>query len=168
MRTDTDAGWGRDEWADQPYGGLLDTVVAIEEAIKAGIRDAMPYVKTVDTYAGQLEEDISRLVQPFPAVFVTYGGSAFEWVDGRSFSAAPDFSVIVAARDLRGKEDLRKAEYGCYRMVADALAAIANQTFGLDILPMKPVKVALMLVSRTVAAYGIDFQTAFDTVYPPQ
>jgi phage gp37-like protein len=134
----------------------------IEDRIKDRIRTSMPYVKVVETYAGQLGEDLERLPVPFPAVFVAYGGSAYEWVDGRSFNDAPTFSIIVAARDVRGSKELRQGEYGCYRMIKDVLSAAANQTLGLDMWPLKPLRTSLLFLSKTMAAYGIDFRTSFD------
>ena len=137
----------------------------IETAIKARITAQLTYAKLVETYAGQLEAEMDKLPIAFPAVFVAYGGSTLDWVDGRSFNDTPVISVIVASKDLRGPKDLRGGEYGCYRMIKDILAAISNETFSLEILPMKPVKVSLIFISRTMAAYGIDFQTNFDTSF---
>ena len=134
----------------------------IEDRVKERIRAAMPYVKLVETYAGRLEEDLEKLSVPFPAVFVAYGGSSYDWVDSRSFSDAPVFSIIVAAKDLRGSGKLRQGEYGCYRMIKDVVAAIANETFDLDIFPMRPVKTSLLVISKTMAAYSIEFRTSFD------
>lgn len=137
----------------------------IETAIKGRITTQLTYAKLVETYAGQLEADMDKLPTSFPAVFVAYRDSTLTWVDGRSFNDTPVFSVIVASRDLRGPKDLRAGEYGCYRMIKDVLAAISNETFGLSMLPMAPVKVSLIFISRTMAAYGIDFQTNFDTSF---
>ncbi len=161
-----DPGWGRDEFGAQPYGQFLETLLAIEEGIKDGIRAAMPYLKKVETYAGQLEGEIEELTILFPAVFVSYGGSDFEWIDGQSFQNDPVFKVIVVAKDLRGQTGMRGGEYGCYRMIIDTLNAIANCTFGKEIQPLKPVKVTPLFISKAFAAYGIDFQTQFDTAYP--
>jgi phage gp37-like protein len=137
----------------------------IEDAVKGQIRACLPYVKTVETYAGQLSVEVSRLTRAFPAVFVAYGGSSFDRIDGRSFSETPEFSVMVAARDLRGRDGPRRGEYGCYRMITDVLSAVTNQVFGLAILPMKPVRVSLIALSKTTAAYDIGFQTSFDALY---
>jgi phage gp37-like protein len=139
--------------------------IDIETAIKEAVAARMAYTKLVETYAGQLEGEMEKLPIAFPVVFVAYGGSTLTWVDGRSFNDTPVFQVIVAARDLRGPRDLKGGEYGCYRMIKDVLAAVSNETFGLEMLPMKPVKVSLIFISRTMAAYGIDFHTSFDTSF---
>ena len=95
---------------------------------------------------------------------MAYGGSTLNWVDGRSFNDAPEFSVIVAAKHMRGSDDLRKGDHGCYGMIKDVLAALANERLGLEAMePMKPVKVSLIFITKTMAAYGVDFETNFDT-----
>ncbi len=138
----------------------------IEDAIKTTIRNSLPYVRTVETYAGQLEGEIGERAAPFPAVFVTYGGSELDFIDGRSMSDAPRFSVIVVTKDVRGGRDLRKGTYGCYRMVRDVLSALTNRRLGLAAMePMRPVRVSLIFISKTVAAYGVDFRTSYDTSY---
>ena len=137
----------------------------IEDKIKDAIRTAMPYAKVVETYSGQIEGDMEKLPIPFPAVFVAYGGSSMEWVDGRSYSDAPTFSIIVVAKDLRGPKELREGEYGCYRMIKDVLSALAAKTFGLDMEPLKPDRASIIFVSKTMAAYAIDFKTSYDAVY---
>ncbi|MDR2018566.1 MAG: DUF1834 family protein [Syntrophobacterales bacterium] len=137
----------------------------IEDRIKTAIRTAIPYAKLVETYAGQLEGDMEKLPMSFPVVFVAYGGSALDLVDGQSYNDAPTFSIVVAAKDLRGAKDLREGEHGCYQMIKGVLGAIAGQTLGLDIWPLKPVRVNLIFISRIMAAYGIDFETSFDSIY---
>lgn len=139
----------------------------VETAIKAQIRTHLPYVKVVETYAGQLEADIEALPTAFPAVLVVFKDSTYQWVDGRSFNNVPVFSVLVVAKDLRGPKDLRTGEYGCYRMIKDVLAALAGQTLGLDMWPMQPQRASLIFISKTMAAYGIDFSTNFDSVFIP-
>lgn len=137
--------------------------VDVEGAITTAVREALPYVRTVETYAGQLEGEIETLALPFPAIFVVYGGSSFEWVDGRSYNEMSEFSVIVAAKNLKGSENLRNGEHGCYRMIADVLAALAHKNLGLAAIePIKPVSVSLKSISKTAAAYEIDFRTRFD------
>jgi hypothetical protein len=76
-----------------------------------------------------------------------------------------DFSVLVAAKDLRGSEEARKKSQGAYDLVKDVLAALTNKNFGLDIERLRPVRVSLVYIGRGVAVYGMDFQTSFDATY---
>ncbi len=138
----------------------------IETAIVTQLKANIAYAKTIETYAGQLESEIEELPIQFPAIYTVYAGSQFDWVDGPSYNELCTFSVIVVAKNLRGKETLRKDTQSCYQMVKDVLASIANKKFNLEIEKMKPVNVALLFVSSIIAAYGIEFQTNFDKIYP--
>ena len=127
--------------------------------------NTLSYVKTVETYAGQLEEEIEKALIQFPAMFVVYAGSEYAWVDGPNHNEICEFSILVAAKNLRGQESARKDDYGCYQMIYDVLAKLTNRTFGLEIEKLSPLRVTLVFISKTVAIYGIDFQTNFDTTF---
>ena len=137
----------------------------VENRIVATLKANIPYAKTVETYAGQLESNIEELPISFPAIYIMYAGSNFEWVDGRSQCELCTFGVVVVAKNLKGKEALRKDVQGCYQMIKDVLVNITNKKFGLDIALMKPVGVSLLFVSKIIAAYNIEFQTSFDKIY---
>ena len=137
----------------------------IENAIVNQLKASIAYVKTIETYAGQLEADIEKLPIQFPAIYTVYAGSQLDWVDGPTYNEICSFSIIVLAKNLRGKEALRKDAQSCYQMIQDVLAAVANKNFSLDIEKMKPVSVSLLFVSGIAAAYTIEFQTNFDKIY---
>ncbi|MBI4822664.1 MAG: DUF1834 family protein [Nitrospirae bacterium] len=126
---------------------------------------SIPYLKTVETYAGQLEAEIESLPIRFPACYVVYGGSNFDWLDGPNHQETVDFTVLVAGKNLRGSSSLRKDSGGAYDLINDVTATLTNKNFDLDIERLKPMKVALVFISKTVAVYGIDFQTSFDGTY---
>ncbi len=137
----------------------------IEDKIIAEVKTEMTYVKTVETYAGQLDQEIEKLPIIFPAIFVAYAGSTYEWVDGPNHNEICEFSILVAAKNLRGKEAIRKDDSGCYQMITDVLLKLTNKTFGLQIEKLKPLRVTLIFISKSTAIYGIDFQTNFDTTF---
>ncbi len=146
------------------------TFVDIENGMIGALKTALPYLKNVETYAGQLDREIAELPKGFPAAYVAYQGSEFKWVDGENWQELPTFKVLVAARSLRivsgVNEDVREnPNTGAYKMVADVLAALTNQTFGLDIYKLRPVKTELVSITKTTAIYGIDFTTMFDATY---
>ncbi|MFZ5998054.1 MAG: phage protein Gp37, partial [Nitrospirota bacterium] len=66
----------------------------IEDKIIADLKTLA--FKTVETYAGQLEQDIESLPIMFPAAYVIYGGSDFEWVDGPNHNESCEFTVLIA------------------------------------------------------------------------
>jgi phage gp37-like protein len=137
----------------------------IEDAIINELKTNIAYLKTVETYAGQLEGSLERLPVGFPAVFVVYSGSGYSAVDGMYHEEKVEFSVLVAARDLKGGEAARKDAHGAYGIVKDVLAVLTNKTFGLDMERLRPVRTQLVFANRTVAVYGIDFRTGFDKAY---
>ncbi len=151
------------------------TFVDIENGMISTLQAQLTYLKEVTTYAGQLDKEIGELVKGFPAAYVAYDGSKYEWVDGGNWQETPAFKVLVAARSLRItsgiNEDVRKGTgatgqaYGAYKIVTDVLAALTNQTFGLAIYKLRPVRTELIVASKTTAIYGIDFTTVFDTTY---
>ena len=137
----------------------------IENAIITRLKTNLAYVKTIETYAGQLEANIETFLIQFPAIYTIYAKSQFDWVDGRSQSELCTFGVIVVTKNLRGKESLRKDTQAGYQLIKDVLASLTNQNFGLDIDLMKPVEVSLLFVTEIIAAYTIEFQTSFDKIY---
>ncbi|MDA8168677.1 MAG: DUF1834 family protein [Nitrospiraceae bacterium] len=137
----------------------------MEEKILAALEGGLPYLKTVGTYAGQFEADVKTMPAPFPAAYVVYRGSSFEPVDSANHMETADFTVLAAARGFSGGEDLRKSGYGIYRMTDDIILTLTNQRFGLDIAPVRPLRLSLVFASKTVAVYAVDFRTSFDRTF---
>jgi len=137
----------------------------IETKVIETLEAELTYLKSVGTYAGELKEDIKSLPSGFPSAYVVYRGSTFAYVDGDNQEETVEFTVLAAAKNLKGGESLRKSSYGLYRIVDDILAALANKTFGLAIERIRPVRVSLVYISESAAVYGIDFQTRFDETY---
>ncbi|MBI5410172.1 MAG: DUF1834 family protein [Nitrospirae bacterium] len=141
------------------------TTEDIEDKIITEIKTQMTYVKTVETYAGQLEGEIDKLPIIYPANYVSYVVSDFEWIDGPNWKETCQFSVLVCSKNLKGNEALRKANYGCYQMIEDLKTNLINETFSLAIEKLQIVRVQLLFITKTVAVYGVDFQTSFDMTF---
>ncbi len=141
----------------------------IESAIITAI-EGLTYLKNVETYAGQLDKEIGELPKGFPAAYVAFQGSQYQWVDGENWQELPTFKVLICARSYRVisgvNEDVREnPDTGAYKVITDVLTTLTNATFGLDIYKLRPVKSELILMTKTTAIYGIDFTTMFDTAY---
>ncbi len=149
-------------WYKLGVGSAFETV---EDKIIEEIKAYIDYVPTVESYAGQLEQDLKQLPIKVPAIFITYGGSTFEWIDGPNHNEEVVFSVLVASKNVRGEKRARKAAYGCYQMINDVLVVLTNQTFDLQIEKLVPIRTSLVHVSKTIVIYGIDFKTNFDTTF---
>jgi len=139
----------------------------IEDAGIAAIDINLPYLgQPTETYGGHLEGDIESLVINYPAVFTVFEGAQLDWVDGSNFKEDDTFTVLVCSNDVRGNSALRKDTVtGCYRMIKDVLKALSGKNLGLDIYPLKPVRIYPVLITKTLAVYGIKFTTWFDTTY---
>lgn len=135
----------------------------IEDKIVTEIKNTL-FIKTVETYAGQLEGDIEKMPIIFPAVFVAYGGSKLDWIDNQNFNESCTFTIFAASKNLKGSKEARKVE-GCYKMIKDILTTLTNKNLGLDIERLTPVQVSFIFVSKSIAVYSIDFQTNFDNTY---
>jgi phage gp37-like protein len=136
----------------------------IEDAVIAELKAQVAYLKTVETYAGQLEREMDGRPVRFPAAYVSYGGSQFAHGDaGRAnHLEVVGFSVYVCARDLGGQDKARKEAQGAYDMVKDVLSALSNKDLGLDIEPLTPVRASLLFAGRETAVYTVEFSTEFE------
>jgi phage gp37-like protein len=137
----------------------------IEDSIISTLKAALPYAQTVETYAGQLEDSIESLPVRFPAVFVVYSGSTFAPVDGPNHRESVEFSVLAVSKNLRGDRAARKDVQGAYEMVNDVITALTNKDLGLDIEPLRPLRVSNVFAGKGLAVYGMDFETGFDNTY---
>ncbi len=138
----------------------------IEAAIISKLKSDVPALRTVESWAGQIADRIDSLTVPLPAAFVSYGGSGFSPIDGPSHREQPAFTVLVAARSMRGDGSERTSANGAYGLVQSVLSALANEDFGYSGLErLAPSRVALIASEGGAAVYGVTFQTAFDTQY---
>lgn len=139
----------------------------IEDQIVTTLKTNLPYVRTVETYAGQLDGKIEELPIYYPAIFVIYSGGQFEWVDGQQLYKEEDiFTLMAASKNITGNTSMRKdTAIGCYKIIKDVLKHITGKNFGLDIERMQPIDVKMFLITKTIAVYEINFKTNFDKVY---
>jgi phage gp37-like protein len=150
-----------------PPGG--EYFEAVEDAIIGLLKANLSYLKTAETYAGQLEGELDSLPVRFPAAYVVYGGSSLERVDGPTHEETVAFRVLVAAKNLKGSEAVRKGgapgEIGAYELIKGVVDTLTNAKFGANIERFRPVKTSLVRISKSIAVYGIDFETSFDRAY---
>ncbi|GAB62649.1 MAG: DUF1834 family protein [Candidatus Jettenia sp.] len=139
----------------------------IEDKIITELKTRITYARTVETYAGQLEAKIEELPIQYPALYVTYAGSQFDWIDNEAnYNEVAVFNILAANKNLKGQEAVRKdGAGGVYKLIKDVTKYITNQNFGLDIERMQLTEVQFVFTSQTITVYGIGFQTNFDTVY---
>lgn len=148
-------------------------ISSIEAAILARIAGAgLPYLRTVATYGGELDDDLATAIRRFPAVWVAFKGEG----EGQPLNTAKSvyrvpatWTVLVAARNLRSEAATRKGDkvnVGTYQMLVDVRALLAGQDLGLEIDNLRPGKVQSLTNSRFqgqgVSIYAQDWHTRYD------
>lgn len=148
-------------------------ISAIEDAILARIASAgLPYLRTVESYGGELDDDLVKAVRRFPAVWAALKGVG----EGQALNTAQSvyrhhatWVVMVAARNLRNEAATRKGDkvnVGTYQMLEDVRSLLAGQDFGLEIDNLRPGKVTNLVNSRFqgqgVSVFAQEWHTKFD------
>jgi phage gp37-like protein len=136
---------------------------AIEDGLITAIKAGVPVLKTVETYAGQLEADIKTLPTRCPAVYVMFSGfaTAFDEYGAKTFK--PRFTVLVASKDLRGQKQARRKEGGAYDIILALLALLEDETLELAIEPLSVQSCSQVFVSGSLAVYGLEYQTDYQS-----
>lgn len=133
----------------------------IEDAIIEHLLQTMPVLKTVESYAGQLEEELIKLKPKFPAAFVSYAGSELTRDGYGSTEDAAIFTVLFGASDRRGDKS-RKGVNGAVELSRAGLKNLRDQTLKLDITALTPQRLRLVYNDKGMTVYGIDFATTFN------
>jgi hypothetical protein len=100
----------------------------------------------------------SQLTIPLPAVYVIYGGSAYDESANRSYDDEMSFTIIVIAKDLRGDQKLKAA---MYPILEELKAVLIDNDLDLDIEPIHPIRIEPTIVTRVFSIYSFDVKTSF-------
>lgn len=163
-------------------------IAAIEDAIIARIKAAASAVPglgyqlpTVESYGGELDDDLPSVVRKFPAVWVTFAGSG----KSRAVATARNkwrtpatFAVMVGARNVRGERSTRQGvkvdgvlkEVGVYQMLDDISLLLINSDLGLPIEYFKPGATRTLfntkLNGQALAVFAREWHTEFIETQP--
>ena len=66
------------------------------------------YLRTLESYSGQLEHDLGHLPWRFPAVFVMFSGAQYKPLTQFEEEADFTFSLLCVAQTLRGNATARR------------------------------------------------------------
>lgn len=138
---------------DYSWTTLEDAVI---EALGAALGTQ---VKTLETFQGDWRGDLVREGRRLPAVLVMLQHSRAEQVTGQSFDVTLDFTLIVAARQLRGEAAGRRHSGGVYDLLAGVRQALWGQDLGLEILPFTLLREEPLLNTREFTVYGAHYRT---------
>lgn len=160
----------------------------IEDAIIARIKAAasatpgLGYrLATVESYGGELDDDLAAVVRKFPAVWVTFAGSGKSKpvATARNKWITPaTFAVMVGARNVRGERATRQGmkvggvlkEVGVYQMLQDISLLLINNDLGLPISHLKPGATRTLyntkLNGQALAVFAREWHTEFIEAQP--
>jgi len=148
-------------------------IATIEAAMLARIAGAkLPYLRTVATYGGELDEGLTEAVRQFPAVWIAFksmGEGQPVNTAGSVYRAPATWVAFVAARNLRNEAATRrgdKVRVGTYQMLADVRALLTGQDLDLEIDNLRPGRVQSMVNAKFqgqgVSVYAMEWHTRFD------
>lgn len=148
-------------------------IATIEDAILARIAGAkLPYLRTLATYGGQLDDGLAESVRQFPAVWLAFkamGEGQPLNTAGSVYRVPATWVAFVAARNLRNEAATRKGDrvrVGTYQMIRDVRALLAGQDLGLPIEALRPGRVQSMInaqyQAQGVSVYAMDWHTRYD------
>lgn len=136
------------------------TIKDLEDAILAALANQMgSYVKTIESYQGQLEADLGEFAWRLPATLVMLRATNAGKAAAHSYDLNLIFTIIVADRNLRGNVESRGGSTGAYQMLEDLRWALWDKDLGLEINPFVLLKEEALINNRQLAAFAADYQT---------
>ena len=160
---------------------IEDAIIARINAAAAATPGLGYKLPTVESYGGELDDDLAAVVRKFPAVWVTFAGSG----KSRPVATARNkwitpatFVVMVGARNVRGERATRKGltvggvikEVGVYQMLSDISLLLVNNDLGLPIEYFKPGATRTLfntkLNGQAMAVFAREWHTEFVETQP--
>ena len=145
------------------------TINTIEQAMVARLQAKLQGV-VVESYAGQLDDQLATWVRQLPAVWVTFERLPEQRrVSRRKIKATARFQVMVAQRALSGEPAARQGAHGfkgVYDLLdADVKQVLMDSTLGLAIEPLAPAGTQMVaqgyFANEAVAVMSCAWVTAF-------
>ena len=142
-------------------------VGTIEEAVITTIKadpTMSAYLKTCESYQGQLEADLQVLPRLFPAAFVMFERSEYRPMTNEEESADFTFSMLLASQTYQGNIAARTGTpgmVGVYTMLRDLRKLLVGQTFGLpDFPPFLLVSEEALLNTKALSVYAAEYKSS--------
>lgn len=142
----------------------------IEEAMVAALRAAMPGVD-VESYAGQLDDELAEWMRRLPCVWVTFERiSQVQVIGRRKLRNTARFQVLAAQRALGNENAARlggHGQAGVYELLDTTVKRVLmHSRIGLPIQPLVPTSVAMVAQgffgNEAAAVMSIGWQTSYD------
>lgn len=147
----------------------------IEEAMKAKINTAMKsgrlgyQLTKVESYGGEFDEGLEKLVRDFPAVLIINSGLTYHSHSNARIKFSCKFGLICCSKSLRNEVAARLGSsdrVGSYQISMDMIALFGNQTLGLEIEPLVPQGMVPLANNKSdkqlASIYAVELMTYFD------
>ena len=144
----------------------------VELAIIERLREGLGQMSIqVESYGGQLDDELDNIVRAFPSVWVTFAGvtkTVTRTTSRKKHGTYVRFVVMVGDYNVRDEGSTRMGgpaldEVGSYRLVHAIRRLLTNQDFGMAIDYLKPGRVRTLyntkLGSRAISVFGCEFDT---------
>lgn len=142
---------------------MSPTIKEIEDALITAIKAGMDYVRTVETYQGELDEKkISQFALNFPAVLIYMEANEYTHRTWPYMWHHPVFTFLICDRNLRSESSGRRGDNsapGTYQMLSDLFDIVFNQTFDLEIDPFDIVKEEAVINATGFSVYAAQYKT---------
>lgn len=151
---------------------------AMVDALRAAAGLASFRVPTIESYGGQLDDDLLEWVRVLPAMWVVFAGTdkpKAESVSKSRWRYSGTFTVFHAQRNLAGNRAVRQGDAtnpGVYALMQLAAGTLLGRDLGLDIKELQPGSVSTVfsgIVNRdAVMVYATNWHAEWiETVPPP-
>jgi phage gp37-like protein len=136
----------------------------LEDALLNRIREQLPYLAEVDSYQGQIDEDLQIRGVRFPAVLALLADQAGDRLSKTTTGLTPTFRLLVCCHNLRGEKASRRENDGAYQILDDLKDALIGQKLGLNIDAISFVKEESTLIRQDNVVYSASY--ALGNVWP--
>ncbi|MBI1214550.1 MAG: DUF1834 family protein [Alphaproteobacteria bacterium] len=149
--------------------GIVDRLTAASES--GGLGYAF---KKVDSYGGDLDAAVDRIIRDTPAALVISKGLTVVQTARTRVKLRAGFGVLCCARSLRNEKAARNGTplggVGSYQLIEDVTSLLIFQTFGLAINPLALTGVVPVandrLDGKLLSIYSVEVETFYSITVP--
>lgn len=141
----------------------------IEQAIIQRVKDNLGYLRQVESYGGQFDDELEVWVRAFPACWVTYLGSAKPVRLGAfKYKFTARYATMVGVHNARSEAATRLGDGtvpGAYQVLDEVRLVLMGEDLGLAISPLLPLAAKTLFNTRTKAQAIAVFSQEWECEY---
>ena len=141
-------------------------VLDIEDGILDALRDdptLLGWLKTIQSYGGELEEEIAHVPHLYPAAYVLYRHGRYAPITPHEEEAAFTFSILVVTLTLTGNQVARRGRSGVpgnYAILREIRRVLIGNMLGIPLLPpLQVVSEEAVINTRAMSIYDAQYVT---------